>query len=95
MSRNYEGNRSWGAPSRGVFGEGATAVVEGSVYLDYHQGKMSIIIVTPTAPIRSSVSLLFVSDFYPSFPSSAISEEEVFDIGVFNIYRGVDALAVV
>lgn len=36
LSRNHEGNRSWGAPSRGVFGEGVPAVVEDLDYSDYH-----------------------------------------------------------
>ena len=54
--------------------------------------------MTPTTPIRTCVSLLLFkslfSDFYPSDPTSAIPEEDVFDTGVIDNYRGVDTLAV-
>ena len=94
VSRNYEGNRSWGAPSRGVFGEGAPAVVEGLDYLDQGEFYTSDPYYSHSDVRQPPFVQEFDTDFYPSFPTSAIPEEEVFDTGVIDNYRGVDTLAV-
>ena len=96
---SHEGDRSWGAPSWGTYGEGVPTAVGGQDYLGPYHGEYYY----PSDPYRSHFPLepqppRFLdtsgTDFDPSFPSSANSEADISDVRDVDNYRGVDSLAI-
>ena len=91
---SHEGDRSWGAPSWGSFGEGAPTAVGGQVYLGPYHGEYFYPSDSYRPHLSSSLLTFWTRslDFVPSFPFSANSETDFSVFGDVGFLQRVRSL---
>ena len=98
---SHEGDRSWGSPSWGSFGEGVPAAVGGQDFLGPYQSGEYYYPSDPYRPLfplesqPPRVSDYFGADFDPSFLTSADSEVDFRISGTLIITEGLTPLRLI